>query len=567
MFVVNLQIKTGGAAAVQQPTVAESFAKCVTYAPRSKQAEDLNKAVVYFIAKDMMPFQIVEKPGFLHLMKKAVPQYKVPTRNYFSTTKLPAMYQEVRAGVEEQLAEGEWFGATTDLWTSTGGGGEPFILSLTALILFIFQKTTAEHITEMMENMLIDWKIKKETLSGITTDNASNMRKAFESFPCVWFSCFGHNLNLVLKMPRVESAIRACRHLVQRKCELQKKQAQLNIPLHSLIHDVVTRWGSTFEMISRFLEQQQAICGVLAEDRSTWHFMPKDNEITVLEEVSQLLCPLHDFIDVLASEKQVTLSSVKPVLEHRNNEILQEKGEDSTLTKQMKHVMKQDIMQLRYTEEMKNVLNICSFVDPRFRENFVENLDETVKSCTDEAMAHASHLESEQPPAATTESTSSNTNTTTKRKEKSLSGLLQQITAKKNMSKASGSAVTVPSIQERIDSEVKLYLSLPTVSADSDPLAWWKAHVEEIPMLLKVCIPATSVPSERVFSSSGHILSPDKRGRMSDRVLEEQRERTKAIEEEQMAAQNSELERLRAQKEVKAARARLEAYDRSLSKA
>jgi len=36
---------------------------------------------------------------------------------------------------------------------------------------------TAEHITEMMENMLLDWKIKKESLSRITTDNASNMRK------------------------------------------------------------------------------------------------------------------------------------------------------------------------------------------------------------------------------------------------------------------------------------------------------------------------------------------------------------------------------------------------------
>ncbi|KAL0147545.1 hypothetical protein M9458_057146, partial [Cirrhinus mrigala] len=53
-------------------------------------------------------------------------------------------------------------------------------------------------------------------------------------------------------------------------------------------------------------------------------------------------------------------------------------------------------------------------------------------------------------------------------------------------------------------------------------------------------------------------------------VLEEQRqqERIKALEEEhkkQMAAQTSELERLKVQKDVKAARARFEAYDRELS--
>jgi len=139
-------------------------------------------------------------------------------------------------------------------------------------------------------------------------------------------------------------------------------------------------------MIVRFLEQQQAIYRLLAGDRNT-----KDNDITVLEKVSQLLCPLHDFTDVLASEKQVILSSLKPVLEHINNEILQDQEKDCTLTKQMKHVIREDLlMELRYTEEMKNVLNIFSFLDPRFKGSFAENLDDTVKACSDEAQALAS---------------------------------------------------------------------------------------------------------------------------------------------------------------------------------
>ncbi|KAI2649132.1 E3 SUMO-protein ligase ZBED1 [Labeo rohita] len=408
-----------------------------------------------------MPFQIVEKPGFLHLMKKAVPQYKVPRRSYFSTNKIPAMYKEVQASVEEQLAEGVWFGVTTDLWTSHGGGGEPFMSFTVHYLstdwklkthcletLYFPEDHTAEHITEMIENMLLDWKIKKENLSGITTDNASNMKKALALFP--------------------------------------------------------------------FLEQQQAICGVLVGDRSTWYLMPKDTDITVLEKLSQLLCPLHDVTDVLASEKQVTLSCLNPVLEHINNEILQDQEEDCALTKQMKAVIREDLlMQLRYTEEMKNVLNISRFGNPRFKGSFAENLDDTVKACSDEAMALASHPDTEDPLASTTQSSVRTSSTTTKKR---LSGLLQQITsAKKNRSQAS--AHEMPSIQERIDSEIKLYVSLPAISADSDPLSWWKAHVEEISMLSKVarkylCIPATSVPSETVFSASGHILSPH-RSRLS----------------------------------------------------
>ena len=61
----------------------------------------------------------------------------------------------------------------------------------------------------------------------------------------------------------------------------------------------------------------------------------------------------------------------------------------------------------------------------------------------------------------------------------------------------------MPNIQERVDSESKLYVSLPAISSNDDPLAWWKAHRQEMPMLSKVarkflCIPATNVPSESV---------------------------------------------------------------------
>lgn len=112
---------------------------------------------------------------------------------------------------------------------------------------------------------------------------------------------------------------------------------------------------------------------MLAGDRNTWHLMPKDSDITVLENISQLLCPLHNFTDALASEKQVTLSSLQSVLQHINSEILEDPEGDSNLTKQMKWVIREDLLeQLRYTAEMKNVLNISSLMDPRYKAAFLE---------------------------------------------------------------------------------------------------------------------------------------------------------------------------------------------------
>lgn len=67
----------------------------------------------------------------------------------------------------------------------------------------------------MVENL--PGKIKKDSPSGITTENARSLKKAFEEFPCIWLSCFRHNfimaISKVFKMPRMESA--TGRHLEQ----------------------------------------------------------------------------------------------------------------------------------------------------------------------------------------------------------------------------------------------------------------------------------------------------------------------------------------------------------------
>ena len=66
---------------------------------------------------------------------------------------------------------------------------------------------------------------------------------------------------------------------------LREKQQLLGLPEHKIMGDVVTCWGSTFEMISCIVEQQQALSAVLAEDQKNWHRMINDNELSVLETI------------------------------------------------------------------------------------------------------------------------------------------------------------------------------------------------------------------------------------------------------------------------------------------
>ena len=99
---------------------------------------------------------------------------------------------------------------------------------------------------------------------------------------------------------RVKQVIARCHSLIElfsrswkKTRDLRIKQEQLGMPMHKLITDVSTHWGSTYMMVSRIVEQQQAICAVLAEDRKHRYKMPTDNEFSTLEAIVKVLSLCH----------------------------------------------------------------------------------------------------------------------------------------------------------------------------------------------------------------------------------------------------------------------------------
>ncbi len=66
--------------------------------------------------------------------------------------------------------------------------------------------------------------------------------------------------------------------------------------------------------------------------------------------------------------------------------------------------------------------------------------------------------------------------------------------------------------QQSVSMELQSYLFLSNADSEVDPLVWCKAHKEQYPRWSSLarkylCIPATSSPSERVFSTGGNIVS------------------------------------------------------------
>ena len=72
------------------------------------------------MAKEITPFNIVEKPGFRSMVRKLDPRYEVPSRKYFSKIALPSLYSETCEKVTKELQEAEYYSVATDLWSSIG---------------------------------------------------------------------------------------------------------------------------------------------------------------------------------------------------------------------------------------------------------------------------------------------------------------------------------------------------------------------------------------------------------------------------------------------------------------
>ena len=299
-----------------------------------------------------------------------------------------------------KLSEAKHFAVTSDFWTSITHVpfmsftvhfiDEDWILRSYCLdTIPSYEDHTGENIAGALQDVLENWQLSSEKLVATTTDNASNYVAAFETLGWTRVSCFGHNLNLAvskgLDNHRVQQAIARCHSLFSRSWkktrDLRLKQEQLGMPMHKLITDVSTRWGSTYMMVSRIVEQQQAICAVLAEDHKHRYKMPTDNEFSTLEAIVKVFEPLSYFTDALSGEKHVTASAIRPLLDHIHKKILLVSSNDCTITKEMKMIMSSDLKS-RYTTMLNGLLDKCSYLDPRFRSTHLLNKDEVIFEIT-----------------------------------------------------------------------------------------------------------------------------------------------------------------------------------------
>ncbi|XP_060584456.1 E3 SUMO-protein ligase ZBED1-like [Ruditapes philippinarum] len=311
---------------------------------------------------------------------------------------------------------------------------------------------------------------------------------------------------------------------------LRDKIKLLGLRQVKLIQDVCTRWNSAVDMVERFLELQPAIyTALMSKD-----IRAKEVDIATLSEVDiglaenimSVLIPIRTVSTALCSESMPTASLILP---------LQKK-----LIKGLS--VKDDDMQSHLTTEnctliFYHTLNAQHYLiqgsrHPASQRKMLFPITNRVISEAASTQKVLVKQESDTSPISDMETTGAQSEpalpqleleggveTSSQKVEPQQSGLALLLEDVIIVKTVQGTKTKMDQAREQMDA----YLQMETLSLGANPLVWWKDNEWKLPLLASLarkylCVPATSVPSERVFSTAGDILSAQRASLDADKV-------------------------------------------------
>nr|XP_054762973.1 E3 SUMO-protein ligase ZBED1-like [Lytechinus pictus] len=505
--------------------------------PTPRRSEEITEGIVSLVAKDGLPISCVEGEGLRGLIRTLEPGYTMPTRRTV-TNRLKALYDVKRRSVLELLGEVPSVALTTDCWTSVGtkdymtvtahGIGDRwqrrnFILETKPVRGIEDEDEPQRHTTQALQNQLRrvteEWGLM-DKVSGVVHDNAANVRRVGEGILAHDIGCAAHTLQLCVNsalnsVPSIRNMSAAAtrlvghfKHSVVATNALESEQKQMGIEEHKLIQAVKTRWNSTFDMLLRLKEQRWAVCRVLSNRRYTNQADARVLELTdqqwrLLEGLLDSLEPFKVATTVLSGEEHTTSSVVGPfmagILDHHLTI-----GEDDLPGVQS--------FKRKAADELTRRFDLCpatyrgtaeaSPVTPTLKASALDPRHKSMSFVADSTReAVISAIREELPPPVPKRRRADGRDDD----QPSTSALDFLLTGTKEAADDRGEEAEV------VD-EVDAYLQRPAPPRATDPLLWWRDNEDAYPRVAQLAkkyltLPATSVPSERVFSSAGNIVN------------------------------------------------------------
>lgn len=298
------------------------------------QKKVIDRDLLDLFIEGYQPFSLVEEKAFKKFASW-IPGYVLPSRKTISNIMIPALYEQTKQNVHEELnfvrsSDHVKLCLTTDLWTSRANESylavtghyitEQFELKSLLIQCSQFEEAhSSTNIQEKILNIVNEWGLRLK-INFVVSDNAANIQKAISEIGWKHYGCYGHTLNLIVQdaikklainLEKIKKIVRHFKTSTTALEKLLKAQTLENpnaIPKR-LVQEVPTRWNSTYYMLDRFVELQQyvrATVAILTKNLPTI----SNEEWKLYEDLRKILKPFDDATKSLSGENYMTGSSV-----------------------------------------------------------------------------------------------------------------------------------------------------------------------------------------------------------------------------------------------------------------
>ncbi|XP_030764079.1 zinc finger BED domain-containing protein 1-like [Sitophilus oryzae] len=505
---------------------------------RAKIAE-IEKKLLLMIVSDFQPLSIVENTGFLQYTKALNPLYSPPNRKILANEILPKAYNESAVALKTILNEIKYTAITTDMWTSDNNIGyitvtchyiwdsilfSRVLATQDATLIMSTPSHTSKNLAEAITTILNEWNVYNKTAT-VVSDNAANIKCAInDHLKMHHHPCVAHTLNLSVNEALKDSALmellKKCKsivgyfkHSVQGSEKLKLTQQQMGLPILKVKQDVATRWNSCLHMLRRLLEIKDALSVAMASLPNAPDILSA-NEWKVLEDCVQVLKPAEDMSTTLSAEKYPTLSLVIPLF-HGFEYTIKQTTPSTEIGKSLQLKILEVVTRRLGGYESNKTVAKSTFLDPRFKKigfGSEDNANNAQKWITEEL---SQNILSNQTMA---HSTLESANSESLNLHASTEGIWAHFDSKVTNIKSHSTPGSLLILM------VRQYLEMQPLPRTENPLEWWRRYKTTLPEMYDLatkylCIPATSVPSERNFSKAGQ-LTCSRRNRLGSKNVD-----------------------------------------------
>ncbi|CAG9788285.1 unnamed protein product [Diatraea saccharalis] len=289
-----------------------------------------------------------------------------------------------------------------------------------------------------------------------------------------------------------------------------------------LNQDVQTRWNSVYYMLERLDKIKIPLSAAI----TSLPGCPDNLNAEERVEVHECLCilkPVEQMTSIISGEQYPTLSCIIPLI-RGVQAALKNCCSNSDVANRL-NLKLLEIFDRRFgSHEINKTAAKATFIDPRFKKagfGVERNADNAQKFVVDELMMLETLESQAQLQVSNISPQPSTSRLVTPSTSSSDSQQLTYEVASENLwdhldkRVLEFSSMENPSISAMI--KVKQYVELPYLDRKVNPLEFWE--LRKVTAMKYLCIPATSVPSERVFSKAG-LLCNQRRNRLESKKVD-----------------------------------------------